>query len=65
MSNIITKVGLGGIAAEVGIEENDKLLTINGNEINDIIDYKFLSADEEIVLEIVTITSRYFGKTML
>ncbi|WP_294355531.1 DUF512 domain-containing protein [uncultured Clostridium sp.] len=52
MSNIITKVGLGGIAAEVGIEENDKLLTINGNEINDIIDYKFLSADEEIVLEI-------------
>lgn len=52
MSNIITKVILGGIADEVGIEENDKLLTINGNEINDIIDYKFLSADEEIILEI-------------
>ena len=52
MSNIITKVSLGGIADEVGIEENDKLLTINGNEISDIIDYKFLSADEEIILEI-------------
>lgn len=52
MSNIITKVNLGGIAEEVGIEENDKLLSINGNKIKDIIDYKFLSVDEEITLEI-------------
>ncbi|MDR3593242.1 DUF512 domain-containing protein [Clostridium sp.] len=52
MRNIITKVISNGIAEEVGVEENDILLSINGNEINDIIDYKFLSADEEIVLEI-------------
>lgn len=52
MKNIITKVISNGIAEEVGIEENDVLLSINGNKINDIIDYKFLSADEEIVLEI-------------
>lgn len=52
MGNIITKVDLGGIAEEVGIEENDVLLSINSNKVNDIIDYKFLSADEEITLEI-------------
>ncbi|NMF04964.1 DUF512 domain-containing protein [Clostridium beijerinckii] len=52
MKNIITKVTSNGIAEEVGIEENDILLSINDKKINDIIDYKFLSADEEIVLEI-------------
>lgn len=52
MKNIITKVVSNGIAEEVGIEENDILLSINNNKITDIIDYKFLSADEEIVLEI-------------
>ena len=52
MKNIITKVISNGIAEEVGIEENDILLSINSNKINDIIDYKFLSADEEIILEI-------------
>lgn len=52
MRNIITKVMSNGIAEEVGIEVNDVLLSINDNKINDIIDYKFLSADEELVLEI-------------
>ena len=52
MRNIITKVISDGIAEEVGIEVNDVLLSIDGTEIKDIIDYKFLSADEEIVLEI-------------
>lgn len=52
MRNIITKVVSDGIAEEVGIEVNDVLLSIDGTEIKDIIDYKFLSADEEIVLEI-------------
>src|SRR5471030_1744165 len=52
MKNIITKVISNGIAEEVGIEVNDILLSINDNKIDDIIDYKFLSADEEIILEI-------------
>ena len=52
MKNIITKVIKNGIAEEVGIEVSDILLSINGNKINDIIDYKFLSADEEIILEV-------------
>lgn len=41
MKNIITKVTSNGIAEEVGIEENDILVSINNKEINDIIDYKF------------------------
>ena len=52
MKNIITKVISNGIAEEVGIEVNDILLSINDNKINDIIDYKFLSADEDIILEV-------------
>ena len=52
MKNIITKIISNGIAEEVGIEVNDVLLSINDNKINDIIDYKFLSADEEIILEV-------------
>jgi putative radical SAM enzyme (TIGR03279 family) len=52
MKNIITRVLPNGIAEEVGIEVNDILLSINDNKIDDVIDYKFLSADEEIVLEI-------------
>lgn len=52
MKNVITKVISNGIAEEVGIEVNDNLLSINDKKINDIIDYKFLSADEEIILEV-------------
>ncbi|MDR5586859.1 MULTISPECIES: DUF512 domain-containing protein [Clostridium] len=52
MKNIITKVEEYSIAEEVGIEINDSLISINQTPIGDIMDYKFLSADEEIVLEI-------------
>ncbi len=52
MKNIITKVEKYSIAEEVGIEVNDSLISINQTPIGDIMDYKFLSADEEIVLEI-------------
>lgn len=52
MRNEISKVLKGGIAEEVGIEVGDKLISINGNEIKDIIDYKFLITDEFLVLEI-------------
>lgn len=52
MKNLITKVEIGSIAEEVGIAEGDILLSINDTPIDDIIDYKFLAADEEVVLEI-------------
>lgn len=52
MKNLITEVLPGSIAEEVGIEVSDYLLSINGQEIQDIIDYRFLAADEELMLEI-------------
>ncbi len=52
MKNLIKKVDVGSIAEEVGIEVNDLLISINGTPIEDIIDYKFLAVDEEVVLEV-------------
>lgn len=52
MKSIITSISPGSIAEEVGIEKNDALISINGKKVNDIIDYKFLSDDEELVIEI-------------
>lgn len=52
MKNIVKKVDEGSIAEEVGIEVGDILLSINETPIDDIIDYKYLAVDEEIVLEI-------------
>ncbi|SHJ56334.1 putative radical SAM enzyme, TIGR03279 family [Clostridium cavendishii DSM 21758] len=52
MKNKISKIEIGGIAEELGIEVGDMLLSINGTEIKDIIDYKFLLADDYIEVEI-------------
>ncbi len=49
---IINNVLPGSIAQEAGIEKGDILLSINGEDIKDIFDYKFLICDEEITLEI-------------
>ena len=40
----------GSIAEEMGIEPGDKLLSIDGHAIEDILDYQFYAEDEEIVL---------------
>ncbi|HZK58193.1 MAG TPA: PDZ domain-containing protein, partial [Clostridia bacterium] len=53
ISNVIGKVYKGSIAEEVGIEPGDSLFRINGNEIEDIIDYKFYLADEYLEIEIL------------
>lgn len=50
--NIISKVYPNSIADEVGIQEGDLLLKINGEEIEDIIDYKYLLSDEYLEIEI-------------
>lgn len=52
MKNVIKNVEAFSIAEEVGIEKGDRLLTINEKEVVDIIDYKFLIVDEELVLEV-------------
>ena len=52
MSAPITGVIPGSIADEMAIEAGDILLLINGQEIQDIIDYQFYSQDDFIVVEI-------------
>lgn len=52
MKNTISKIKPESIAEELEIEVGDKLISINGKEIKDIIDYKFLMADEDVVVEI-------------
>lgn len=51
-NNVISKVYKGSIADEIGIEVGDLLISINDQEIHDIIEYKFLMSDEYIELEI-------------
>jgi len=50
--NIITNVKDGSIGKELGIEPGDVLMSINGQAVKDIIDYKYLISDEYIELVI-------------
>lgn len=52
-ANIITTVRKGSIAEELDIEPGDILLSINGQAISDIIDYKFLVSDEYIEVSVI------------
>lgn len=48
--HVVKQVEAGSIAEELGIEPGDKLLSINGNEIEDVFDYHYYVNDEELVL---------------
>ena len=52
IKNVISKIYPDSIAEEVGIEEGDLLLSINGEIIEDIIEYKFYVAEEYLEIEI-------------
>lgn len=46
--HMVKSVEEGSIAQEMGIENGDKLLQINGEEVTDIFDYQYLIQDEYI-----------------
>jgi len=50
---LITKVLPDSIAAEIGFEIGDSIISINGDRPRDLIDYKFLCADELLELEVL------------
>ncbi|MGQ9869932.1 TIGR03279 family radical SAM protein [Leptodesmis sp.] len=50
---LITAVLPDSIAAEVGFEAGDRLVAINGQRPRDLIDYRFLCADEVLELEVL------------
>lgn len=50
----IKAVAPGSIAEEIGLMRGDCILKINGSAIGDVLDYKFLSCDEELEIELLT-----------
>jgi len=50
---LITRVEPDSIAAEIGFEVGDRLVAINGQRPRDLIDYRFLCADEVLNLEVL------------
>jgi len=50
----IKAVEPGSIAEQIGLESGDSIISINNTEITDVLDYKFLSCDEELEIEILT-----------
>ncbi|KGF71465.1 Fe-S oxidoreductase [Neosynechococcus sphagnicola sy1] len=50
---LITAILPGSIAAEVGFEVGDRLVSINQQQPRDLIDYQFLCADEVLDLEVL------------
>ena len=50
---IIASIESGSIGEEIGFEVGDKLISINGVKPRDLIDYKFLIAEENLELKIL------------
>ncbi|WP_299409524.1 TIGR03279 family radical SAM protein [Acaryochloris sp. IP29b_bin.148] len=55
---VITAVIPDSIAAEIGFEPGDRLVSINGEVPRDLIDYRFLCADEFLTLEVLDAAGR-------
>ncbi|MFH7027207.1 MAG: TIGR03279 family radical SAM protein [Heteroscytonema crispum UTEX LB 1556] len=54
----ISKVLPDSIAAEIGFDVGDAIVSINGERPRDLIDYKFLCADEFLELEVLDSTGK-------
>ena len=48
--HVIQFIEPNSIAEELGLEAGDELISVNGNEISDVLDYRFQTQDEEITL---------------
>jgi putative radical SAM enzyme (TIGR03279 family) len=47
----VSRVHPNSIAAELGIEPGTELKSVNGRELSDFLDWEFLSADDELLIE--------------
>ena len=48
----IERIIEGSLAALVGIKENDILVSVNGHEITDVLDYRFYLAEKRVDIKI-------------
>lgn len=53
MSVLITGITPKSIAEKKRIKINDKIVSINGNEINDVLDYDYYSANEKLSIVVI------------
>ena len=49
---LITAVNPGSIAADLAWQPGDRLLSLNGHPLRDVIDYRFYQADDQVVAEV-------------
>jgi putative radical SAM enzyme (TIGR03279 family) len=47
----VSRVTEGSVAEALGIEPGTELLTVNGREVADFLDWEFLSADDDLIIE--------------
>jgi putative radical SAM enzyme (TIGR03279 family) len=47
----VSRVLEGSVAEQLGIQPGTELLTVNGRELADFLDWEFLSADDELIVE--------------
>src|SRR5258705_6896997 len=47
----VSRIEQNSIADELGIQSGTELLTVNGRPLADFLDWEFLTADEELVIE--------------
>ena len=47
----VSRVLEGSVAAQLGIQTGTELLTVNGRDVADFLDWEFLSAEDELVIE--------------
>ena len=53
MSVIIKDVEKGSVAAKARIKAGDTLVSLNGNVIMDVLDYRFYQNNEKIIIEFI------------
>ena len=49
---VVAGVAPGSIGEEMGIEPGDRVLSINGQPVDDILDYRYLADDQDLEVEI-------------
>ncbi len=54
----IAAIAPGSTAARLGLIKGDRILTINGKAVHDIIDYQFLMADPDVVVTVQSLDGK-------
>ena len=49
---IVDSVMPGSIAEELEMEPGDRLVSVNGHPLRDVIDYNYFGSDDQLVLEV-------------